>query len=604
MSDPARLSRILTLKGFRIYLALSLVLTALFIWRIAVLAEKYKLDQLRQTGESRVALYTGSLKDTLEKYRHIPYLLSRDIRIRSLLKKEQLPVTVNPHLEDFSLITDALIFVMDNKGDAVASSNWRTGQSLIGSNFAFRPYFQDAREGKSGSYYADGLKTRKPGFFISYPVLESGQLLGVVVIKVYLEKLEQMWRESGEIIIVSDSFGVLFLSSRPEWKYQSLRPLPPETANRLRQVQYLQRPLPTLEMDRKVIEEGNILRLDNVSFLEQSRQLLEYSWRIHYLSDLKPVQTSVRLTIVTTSIIFAAVFLVLLYLRERRQKLLSRQEAQEAQAVRQLNELLQKEIDHHKETERTLQKTQKELIQAGKLVALGRMSAAIAHELNQPVTAIRTFIASCKIFVGRQQSDKILENLEFINRLTERMSNITGQLKTFARKSKSSLEPVDLVQVIDKVLAFITPQLKQKRVTLQKNLPSGGKAIILGNAMQLEQVMNNLVCNALDAMEESSRFQRCLRIDLSIEGNQAVLLFHDNGPGISEEAHEFLFDPFYTTKDIGEGLGLGLSISYGIIREMDGSIRAENPPEGGALFIIHLPLADSFDEINKEENKK
>jgi two-component system, NtrC family, C4-dicarboxylate transport sensor histidine kinase DctB len=139
-------------------------------------------------------------------------------------------------------------------------------------------------------------------------------------------------------------------------------------------------------------------------------------------------------------------------------------------------------------------------------------------------------------------------------------------------------------------------------VCLKKDLPARGKAIVLGNAMQLEQVMNNLVQNGLDAMKMSSR--KCFQIQLFLEGDKAVLSFHDSGLGISEEALEFIFDPFYTTKDIGEGLGLGLSISYGIILEMDGSIKAENHPEGGALFVLRLPLASSFNQKNKEDIKE
>jgi len=594
MPDLSKAVVLKACKDTRVFLVFCLLVVALLIWRIAVFTEQYQLEQIRRTGASRIALYTGSLQDSLEKFRHVPYLLSRDIRIRSLLNKNQPSVTVSPHLEDFALITDALIFVMDNTGETVASSNWRTEQSLIGNNFAFRPYFQDALKGKSGGYYAVGFKTGKPGFFISYPVLENGRLLGVVVIKVSLDKLEAMWRESGETIIVSDSLGVLFLSSRPEWKYTSLRPLPRKTAERLRRVQYLERPLTTLAMKRQVTGGGNILNLNKSTYLEQSRQLLEYGWRIHYLTDLAPVTTSVRLAMVTTSVVFAAMVLILLYIRERRQKLLSRREAREAQAIRQVNELLREEINQHKATERALQQTQKELIQAEKLAALGRMSAAIAHELNQPVTAIRTFIASCKIFVQRQQGDKVKENLEFINSLTERMANITGQLKTFARKSNSRLEPVDLVVVIDRVLDFLGPQLEQKEIRVDKELPPVGKAIVFGNAMQLEQVMSNLVHNGLDAMKIGNCSTKCLRIQLLLEETRGVLSFHDSGQGIAEEALELLFDPFYTTKNIGEGLGLGLSISYGIIREMGGSIKAENHHEGGAVFVLDLPLADSI----------
>ncbi len=593
MVDLFRTIRLIANKDLRISFAVGLLFAVLVTWFIAGFTEQYKLDQMRHTGDSRISLYTGSLLDTLEKYRPIPYLLSRDTRIRGLLKKNQDPVKVNPHLEDFALIADALIFVLDNKGNTVASSNWRTKKSLVGHNFAFRPYFKDARKGRSNGYYTVGLQTRKAGFFIPCPVLEEGRLLGVVVVKVDLEKLEYMWRESGETIIVSDSFGVLFLSSKPEWKYRSLRPLPPQTRKRLQEIQYLQSPLTAIAMERQAIKGGNILRLDDSSFLEQSQQLPDYGWRIHYLTDLAPIADSVKFATLMTTMIFVALFLVPLYLRERRKNRLIRREAREAKVTKQINERLKEEINQHKETERTLQQTQHELIQASKLAALGRMSAAITHELNQPVTAIRTFIASCKIFIDRRQLNMVAENLEFMNQLTEKMSNITGQLKIFARKGVENRKLVDLAEVIDQGLKFMGPQLEQEKVTLEKDLPGLGKAMVLGDVMQLEQVMNNLVHNSLDAMKKSQR--RLLRIHLSLEDDHVQLSFHDSGPGILEEALGFLFDPFYTTKEIGEGLGLGLSISYGIIREMGGSIKAENHPEGGALFIIELPLADSSD---------
>lgn len=304
-------------KTSGVLVALALLVTALAIWQAARGAERWEYERLRRTGEARISLHADSLHQTLEKFRHIPYLLSRDPRIRGLLQGQLPPVRINPHLDDFAAVAGTLIFVMDKRGDTVATSNWRTEESLMGTNFAFRPYFQDALEGKSGGYYAVGFRTRKPGFFISYPVLETGRLLGVVVAKVDLEKLQESWRDSGETIIVSDGSGVVFLSSRPDWQYRSLRPLPESTALRLRQVQYLDRPLSTLATQRQAASGGNILDLDGRTFLEQSRQLLDYGWRIHYLSDLAPVATTVRLTMAVTAVVAIALLLVLLYLRER-----------------------------------------------------------------------------------------------------------------------------------------------------------------------------------------------------------------------------------------------------------------------------------------------
>jgi len=580
------------LKSPKFGIATTLLLAALAIWRVAAFTEEWGLERLRRTGEARITLHTASLLDTLEKYRHIPYILARDTRIRSLLKGDLAPVHVNPHLDDFALAAETLIFVMDKTGQTVATSNWRTAENLMGINFAFRPYFQDALQGKSGSYYAVGVKTRKPGFFISYPVLETGRLLGVVVVKVDLGKLQEGWRESGETLIVSDAGGVLFLSSRPEWQYRSLRPLPEDTVDRLRKVQYLDQPLTPLAITRQPAIGGNIMQLEGSSYLEQSRQLLDYGWRIHSLSDLAPVAAGVRLAMAVTATVVLALLLILLYLRERRQKLQSRREAREAEAIRQLNERLQEEIAQHKETVSTLRITQAELIQAGKLAALGRMSAAIAHELNQPVTAIRTFIASCRIFLDRQQPDMVAENLLLIDRLTERMTGITGQLKTFARKNKGRRVPVDLRDVVDHVVAFFTPQLEQQTVALALELPEKGVAMVLADELQLEQVMNNLLRNSLDAMKDGSR--KNLRISLTTTNHSIILCCRDSGAGITEEAKALLFDPFFTTKDIGLGLGLGLSISYGIIQEMGGTIKAENHSEGGALFTLQLPLATTF----------
>lgn len=561
------------------------------IWRIAALTSQKTLERISRTGESRVNLYADALRDTLEKYRHIPYLLSRDTRIRNLLRGELDVIRVNPHLEDFAAAAGGLIFVMDHTGNTIASSNWRTPQSLIGSNFAFRPYFQDARKGRSGGYYTVGLKTRKPGFFISYPVLTDGMLQGVVVVKADLEKLQRSWSESGETVIVSDAYGVLFLSSIPQWKYRSLRPLPEKTANWLREVQYLQHPLTPLTVTRQAADNGNIIHLDDSTFLEQSQQLLEYGWRIHYLSNLAQVNTSSRLAVAIGAGVATTAFLILLFLRERRQKLISRQQVREAQAIQLLNERLREEITLHEETERTLRLTQTELIQAGKLAALGRMSAAIAHELNQPVTAIRTFIASCRIFLERGQADKVVENLQFINRLTERMAKITGQLKIFARKSRSTHEKVDLVVVTEKVLSLTGPQLEQNGITVERHLPPNGQAIIQGNALQLEQVLNNLIYNSRDAMQDSE--EKILRITLTLTSLTAILTCHDSGPGISSEALDALFEPFFTTKDIGLGLGLGLSIAYGIVLEMGGTIKGDNHSSGGAVFTLTLPLVNA-----------
>lgn len=562
--------------------------TIFALYQSARFVESNKFNQLHRVGEARSTLYAKSLKDSLEKYRPIPYLLSRDTRIKQLLEKTLQPIRVNPHLEDFGHAGNSLIYVLDAAGNTVASSNWRQPETLVGHNFGFRPYFLDAKDGNPGSYYAIGIKTGLPGFFISYPVLQEGRFLGVVVVKVDLEQLQEAWRQSGETIIVSDAFGVLFLSSHPEWKYRCLRQLSDKTTHRLQQTQYPQQPLTPLHVTRMEGKNSNIVTIGTDSFLENSEQLYEYGWRIHYLADLAPVTASFRQALIIGSGVVTTIFFTSLYIRERRQRQRARRVAKEAKAVKQLNERLRTEIEHHKKTEQNLKQTQEELIQASKLAALGRMSAAIAHELNQPVTAIRTFLASCKILLNRNKVDDVSANLAMIGDLTERMAAVTGQLKTFARKGSSAKELVELKDVVKRALDFWAPQLQLKRISISFQ-SAEELSIVRGDPLQLEQVVNNLIQNGVDAMQHSEK--KVLTLTIKNHRNEVILSCQDTGSGIDNELISSIFDPFFTTKEIGQGLGLGLSISYGIISEMGGTISVENSAEGGALFSLFLPMA-------------
>lgn len=566
---------------------LILGISCIAIWQIAVVTERKSLHHMSKEGELRVNLYASSLRATLEKYRHLPYVLARDNRIIGLLHNELPSIQVSPHLEDFGMAADALIFILDGGGTTVATSNWRSEQSLMGHNFSFRPYFTDAMNGNSGGYYAVGMRTNQPGFFLSYPVRFQGAVLGVIAVKVNLEAMQQTWRESGETVIVSDASGVLFLTSKPEWKYYSLRPLPRETLKKLQALQYINYSLPTLKMTRKTRQGFSTISLEGKVYLEQSIQLPEYGWRLHYLSDYKKVNRDVNLFATITTIGTFLVLLTYLFIRERRHRLLSLQEARSAQAIKEINEKLRHEITERKKTEENLLKTQDELIQAGKLAALGRMSAAIAHELNQPVTAIRTFTASSKVLLERKQTDKVFANLDLIKKLTERMSSITGQLKTFARKSRGKEEVIDINKSIAQVLELMQPQIEKNHTILDTAL-TDSVIHVMGDSLQIEQVLSNLILNSLDAMKLQQ--SKILSISTAKYDKTVHVIIADSGEGINEEANDNLFDPFFTTKDVGEGLGLGLSISYGIVKEMGGTISARNKHDGGAIFTVELPL--------------
>jgi len=278
---------------------------------------------------------------------------------------------------------------------------------------------------------------------------------------------------------------------------------------------------------------------------------------------------------------------LLLYWREREQKIISRRRAREAEKFSAINKQLELEIIERRTAETELRETQAELVQAGKLAALGKMSAAIAHEINQPIAAIRTFSASARLMLEKGMSANLDQTLGEISGLTERMGVITGQLKTFARKAPVRLDPLDVRDAIANVEKIMKLQALEDKSELLVEMPDS-PVIVKADIVRLEQIFINLLRNALDAVRDMD--QKKVTLTLERSDTFAKITVHDTGPGVSDDVQERLFDPFFTTKEIGEGVGLGLSITYGIVTDLDGDIRVANAPSGGAMFMVKLPL--------------
>lgn len=251
------------------------------------------------------------------------------------------------------------------------------------------------------------------------------------------------------------------------------------------------------------------------------------------------------------------------------------------------NQRLLQETEQHRRTAETLQKTQDELIQAAKMAVLGQMSTSINHELNQPLAAIRAYAENSITFIERQQPDTARENLQQIVELTERMASISAQLKLFARKSEGQLSAVCVQATIEYALRLFAPQLEKEQVRLSTDLPTED-CFVRADPVRLEQVIVNLISNAL--LEVGERPGPNISIALQITGQQVCIQVSDNGAGIAPEHLGQIFNPFFSTRESSKGLGLGLSISYRIIRDFGGSISAFNRPEGGATLQVQLPL--------------
>jgi two-component system C4-dicarboxylate transport sensor histidine kinase DctB len=234
-----------------------------------------------------------------------------------------------------------------------------------------------------------------------------------------------------------------------------------------------------------------------------------------------------------------------------------------------------------------LRTAQEGLVQSAKLAALGQMSAALAHEINQPLTAQRMQLATLRLLLDHGRIDDAYKALTPLDQQLTRMAALTGHLKTFARKSPGGLrERLDLAAVVDQALLLLDSRIRDEHIqcALQLTRP----AWVRGDAIRLEQVLINLLRNALDAMRDKPL--KRLEIIISAQESRWCLSVIDSGGGIAAEHLATLFDPFFTTKPVGDGLGLGLAVSYAIVHELGGRLTAQNHGHG-AQFSFSLPNA-------------
>ena len=557
------------------------------MWQLGALVRERALAELAVAGGQRLEFYASTVATALDKYAYLPNILARDKDIRGLLAAQAdhhgSADAGNRHLTDSvnralaaanSDARSGALYVMDGDGLTLASSNWAEAGTFVGSNYAFRPYFTEATTAGSGQWFGVGFTTGLPGYFIARAVQAADRVIGVIVVKVDLEPLQREWASGGEAVLVSDSNQVAILSSRPDWKYGALVPPSPDRAAQITAThQYADLPLKRLDFRevRSLSPDAAIVAADGRHTLMQSRQLSEQGWTIRYFSDLAPVEQRVRDVTLLATAGSLVLSLVILVLRQRRLRLIAEAAARNAVAdtLARARDELERKVD---ERTRELVETQEELVHAGKMAALGQMSAAMTHELNQPLAAIQTFVASTKVFAERRDLDMVGRNLGMIDDLTRRMAGITGHLKAFARKTPGKREPVSVALALERALVLVEPAIRRHGIVLMRDIPA--QCWVLGDSNRLEQVLVNLLSNAVDAMRAKDGGR--LEVGANESETGWTIRVSDTGCGIAAA---------------NLGLGLGLSLSYGIVRDFGGTIWAENNPDGGASFIMRLPQA-------------
>lgn len=591
------------------------------IYRIS---QRMALAELQSTGRHRLDLYAASLEREIGKYAYFPATLGLEQDVLDLFgdtRNTRPAGKVNNYLEQLNERAGTLaIYVMDNKGLVLASSNWRRPDSYVGEDLSFRPYFRDALETGSGRFFGIGTTRSEPGYYLSSALAAEGRTLGVAIVKVSLEQLEKSWSTVEAPVLVADENGVVILSSVPDWKFTTLRPLDEKTRSVFDRTQQYNRralqPLGVIEI-ASLNHGARLVRLakekqEMVSpypvtgqFMAQSQPLPGTPWSLTVFSHLDQVDDLSTTRAAVAGITTVLLCILAMMINQRRRHLSDRLRAREAlqkahdELERKVeartvdlsatNQKLQDEVAERVRAERTLRAAQDELIQAGKLAVIGRLSAGIAHELNQPLAALRTLSGNATRFLDRGDETTARSNLERIAQLVDRMGLITGQLKAFAHKSSGLPRPVDLRQVVANATALFDQRLRTTNTRITTAFPEEALCVLC-DANRLEQVVVNLIGNALDAMAE----QDCPLVQLSAapSGRTVRLEIRDHGEGLTPEAQSRLFEPFFTTKEAGVGLGLGLAISAGIVSDFGGTLHGVNHPEGGALFILEIPLAE------------
>ncbi|MHA6491825.1 sensor histidine kinase [Pseudomonas borbori] len=577
------------LQRYRVVLIVLPILLGLLasIWLAGRYAERRAWEERSGEARGQLQLYAQSIHTLVERFRSVPEVLALDSDIKALLRAPAdrlLREKLNHRLEQLNAAAGStVLYLLDDQGDTLVASNWRDWSSFVGNNYAFRPYFQDAVRQSSGRYFAVGVTTGIPGYFLSHAVRdEEGRVLGVLVVKLELEELQREWTDQAGVLLVADSYSVVILSNRPAWRFRALDDLDEQARSELVEVrkyaeQALQ-PLPSTLL-RQIDERTQWRRVDGPDgsrdYLWQRLALGNEGWTLHLLLEPKTLVNSVRSYRLAAAGVWMTLAFLLLFLAQRRK-------TQRLQAG--IRERLEREVALRTAE---LREAQEGLVHAAKMAALGQMSAAMAHEINQPLTAMQMQLGSLRLLLDSGRQEDVREGLQRIDGLLQRMAGLTGHLKTFARKSPAGLsERLRLSDVLEQALQLLGPRIRSEEVELRRQIDAD--AMVLGDAIRLEQVLLNLLHNALDAMADAP--PRRLQIRILSENGQCMLSVADSGGGIAESDLGHVFEPFFTTKPVGAGLGLGLAVSYGIVRELGGTLEAANG-EQGAVFTLRLPAA-------------
>ena len=588
---------------------LAIILLAAGNWAAGRLGRSQALAERAETAATGGKLYVSALRSELEKQRSLPFVLAQDADVRAVLMQHPDGTDLQRLDEKLNVLSAgtraAVIYLLNAQGVAVAASNWREPTSFIGSDYSFRPYFQDALRTGAGLYFALGTVSHRPGLYLARRVDGADGPIGVVVVKVEFDVIEAEWRQAMGPVLVTDARGIVLVTSIPAWRFRTLALIPPDDKAVMRDsLQFGAMPLEPLDVAYDASAGGTTLarvRLPQATadetILQASVPVPDIDWTLHYWLPVTPAveRAVIQARLIAILALLIALAAIGVFLRRREYAAaetaiqaairhdLETRVAARTDDLQRANTRLVAEIDERQQAQTRLHQLQDELIRANKLAVLGQITANVAHEINQPIAAIRNYTDNSLILAARGDQETVQANLRVVITLTERVGIITQELRNFARKPTGAIAVCSPSEAIEGALLLVGHRLRQQGVTLSCAPGPVGLRVAI-ERIKLEQVLVNLLQNALDAL--MGRPDPRLEITTISDADLVSIMVADNGPGIAPDTIAELFTPFVTTK--ADGLGLGLVISRDIVNEQGGTLHAENRPGGGAIFTISV----------------
>lgn len=543
----------------------------------AFLSDRFT-DSTRNRAEVRQALYTGQILSELQRTSVVPLLLARDPELINALIANRFAATSQRLISAQADIGAASIQLMDMTGRVVAA----TDRTRLGLSLNRNAGFIQAQRVSETIFSVVEPGNSSFEFAFSRAVYSDKHAVGVIMVGVDLNQFERAFAGEIDAVAVLDSAKRIILSTEPRW-----RGLTMDEA-------LMARSAPSA-IDRAIQATTDWAKrppdayVRGVAVIRSEMRVPFRGWRLVTFTSYDSIRDRVNAVLALEIMGFALFLALAFFWLSRRAQVETANIRRESAELRQLNARLQQEIAEREKAQKDLAFAEQTLAQSSKLAALGEMSASVSHELNQPLAAMKTYLAGARLLLQRKRPEEAMSSFQRIDDLIERMGAITRQLKSYARKGGDAFEPIDIRSCVSGALAMMEPTLRDRSVKINRIMPRG-PVMVMADRIRLEQVIINLLRNALDATKDTSLPQ----IDLVVTaGALAILSVSDNGHGITDL--DSLFEPFYTTKKPGEGVGLGLAISSGIVNDLGGRLTARNASKDGklgtgAVFEVQLPI--------------